>query len=492
MKGVGSVAGGNIFSVAGRRPNENLTLLNGVDYPGASNQSSTPGGASGLMLGVESVREYNMLTNDYGAEYGKKAGAQVNVVTQSGTNQLHGSIFEFLRNSALDARNFFEPTIGPFKRNNFGGAVGGPIRKDKTFIFGNYEGLRQRLAIPTITFSPDANARKGLIPCGTSGPACPSGTPTGTPTLVPNLDPRILPFLDLWPVPTVSLGGGVGQAFSNPTQAIRQDFGTIRVDQLFSGKDTLSGVYTIDDGVNVSPAQDPLFGTTYTIRTQIASLTETHIFSPQVINTFTAGFSRAFFHSINSNLDPALTTYAFVSGKPAGAISIGSQNVSTSGTLTAVGSANPDILFRRNLFTYTDGLQVIRGRHQISAGVWFQRSQSNDNDPSGSLGQATFTNLTTMLQGTVSAFKVAPSGTEMGWRAWLGAWYLQDSIQVRPNLTIRVGVRHEFSTKWSEVNGRAGQEVFVNGLLQTDPIVGRVFNTVNNSKWLIEPRINLA
>src|SRR5262249_13085382 len=203
-------------------------------------------------------------------------------------------------------------------------------------------------------------------------------------------------------------------------------------------------------------------------------------------------FSRAFFHSINSNLDPALNAYAFVSGKPAGAISIGSQNVSTSGTLTAVGSANPDILFRRNLFTYKDGLQVIRGKHQISAAVWSQRSQSNDNGPSGSLGQATFTNLTTMLQGTVSAFKVAPSGTEMGWRAWLGAWYLQDSIQVRPNLTIRMGVRHEFSTKWSEVNGRAGQEVFVNGLLQTDPIVGRGFNTVNNSKWLIEPRISLA
>lgn len=164
MKGAGNVLGGNIFSVAGRRPNENLTLLNGVDYPGAGNQSSTPGGASGLMLGVDSVREYNVVSNDYGAEYGKKAGAQVSVVTQSGTNQLHGSLFEFLRNSAFDARNFFEATIGPFKRNNFGAALGGPIRKDKTFIFGNFEGLEQRLAIPTTTFSPDANARRGLLP----------------------------------------------------------------------------------------------------------------------------------------------------------------------------------------------------------------------------------------------------------------------------------------------------------------------------------------
>ena len=493
MKGAGSVAGGNIFSVAGRRPNENLTLLNGVDYPGASNQSSTPGGASGLMLGVDAVREYNMLTNDYGAEYGKKAGAQVNVVTQSGTNQLHGSLFEFLRNSDLDARNFFEiPSIGPFKRNNFGGALGGPIKKNKTFIFGNYEGLRQRLAIPTVTFAPDANARLGLLPCGTGGPTCAAGTVTGTPTKVAGLDPRILPYLALWPVPTIEQGGGVGEAISDPSQAIHQDFGTVRLDQTFSGKDTLSGVYTIDDGINTNPAADPLFGTVTAIRTQILSLTQTHIFSPTVINTFTAGYSRAFFHSLNSTIGPGLDSLAFITGKSAGAISIGSQNVSTSTGLTAVGSANPDILFRRNLFTYTDGVQMIRGKHQLSFGAWLQRTQSNDNDPSGSLGQATFTSLTTMLQGTVSAFKVAPDGTELGWRAWLGAWYAQDSIQLRPNLTMRVGLRHEFSTDWNEVNGRAGQEVFIGGVIQTNPTVGSTFNTQNNSKWLLEPRVSLA
>jgi hypothetical protein len=189
---------------------------------------------------------------------------------------------------------------------------------------------------------------------------------------------------------------------------------------------------------------------------------------------------------------PGLDAYAFVAGAGAGAITIGSQNAGTSTGLTPVGSANPNIIFHRNLFTYKDDMQVIRGKHQISFGGWAQRSQSNNNDPSGSLGQATFTNLGTMLTGIVSAFKVAPSGTEDGWRAWLGAWYVQDSIQLRQNLTMRIGLRHEFSTNWSEVNKRAAHEVFVNGVIQTEPVVGSQFNTENNSKWLMEPRISIA
>ena len=131
-------AGGNFFSVAGRRPSENLTLLNGVEYTGASTVAITPGGVSGQLLGIDAVREYNVVSSAFSAEYGKRAGAQVTVVTQSGTNQLHGSAFEFLRNGKLDARNFFDKGPVPaFKRNQFGGALGGPIRKDHSFIFGN-------------------------------------------------------------------------------------------------------------------------------------------------------------------------------------------------------------------------------------------------------------------------------------------------------------------------------------------------------------------
>src|SRR6266542_5431562 len=148
--GVGTSASavGNMFSVSGHRPQENLFLLNGIEYTGASNINVTPGGASGQLLGVDAIREFSAVRDTYGAEYGKRAGAQVNIVTSSGTNQIHGSAYEFLRNSALDARNFFDRgQIPSFQRNVFGASLGGPIRKDKTFLFGNYEGFRQHLGL---------------------------------------------------------------------------------------------------------------------------------------------------------------------------------------------------------------------------------------------------------------------------------------------------------------------------------------------------------
>src|ERR1041385_2612018 len=123
---------GNTFSVAGRRPLENIVLLNGIEYTGSSQLSVTPGGVSGYLRGIEAFREFNVLSGTYSAEYGKRAGAQVMAVTQSGTNQFHGSVFEFLRNSALYARNFFDQgSVAPFRRNQFGASAGGPIKKDR-------------------------------------------------------------------------------------------------------------------------------------------------------------------------------------------------------------------------------------------------------------------------------------------------------------------------------------------------------------------------
>src|SRR4029077_10533214 len=158
------------FSVAGKRQETNRFLINGIDYVGgnATGQFITPSGSSGQLLGVEAVREYNVLQDTYGAEYGKRAGGQISIVTSAGTNQLHGDMFEYLRNSALDARNFLDQTIGapPFKRNQFGGALGGPIKKDKLFLFGNYEGFRQRLAVSNRAIVPDNFARLGELPTG--------------------------------------------------------------------------------------------------------------------------------------------------------------------------------------------------------------------------------------------------------------------------------------------------------------------------------------
>ena len=153
-----SNGGWTSFSVAGKRPETNRFLMNGVDYIGSNGAGSyiTPSGSSGQLLGVEAVREYNVVQHTYGAEFGKRAGAQVAVVSSSGTNQFHGDFFEYIRNSAFDARNFFETAKGPFKRNQFGGALGGPLKKDKAFLFGNYEGFRERWGVLNAAIVPDA------------------------------------------------------------------------------------------------------------------------------------------------------------------------------------------------------------------------------------------------------------------------------------------------------------------------------------------------
>src|SRR5580693_1966101 len=144
--GVSNSTSGNNFVVDGNRPQQNLFLLNGVEFTGAAENNMQPGGPSQQLLGVEAVQEFNVLRDSYGAEYGKRPGAQVIIVTRSGTNQLHGSAYEFLRNNALDAPNYFDQgSSPPFQRNQFGVSAGGPISHDNTFVFGNYEEFRQNL-----------------------------------------------------------------------------------------------------------------------------------------------------------------------------------------------------------------------------------------------------------------------------------------------------------------------------------------------------------
>jgi len=153
--GVSNSTTGNNFSVSGNRPQQNLFLLNGVEYTGAAENNMQPGGTSQQLLGVDAVREFNVLRDSYGAEYGKRPGGQVSIVTQSGTNQIHGSAYDFLRNNAFDAPNFFDQgSAPPFQRNQFGASLGGPIRTGKTFLFGNYEGLRQHLHQTSAAFVP--------------------------------------------------------------------------------------------------------------------------------------------------------------------------------------------------------------------------------------------------------------------------------------------------------------------------------------------------
>ncbi len=482
-----STSDGNTFSVAGRRPGDNIFLLNGIEYTGSSQLAVTPGGASGYLLGIDAVREFNVLTDTYGAEYGKRSGAQVTVVTQSGSNALHGTLFEFVRNSALDSPGLFDKgTVSPFSRNQFGGALGGPIKKDRAFLFGNYEGFRQNLSATSVSIVPDANARQGLLP---------NGSP------VPNLNRNMLQYMSFWPEPNgaalPAVAGQPGAALStnNPEQHVREDFGTLRSDFNLDPRDSLSVAYTIDNGDSLIPLADPVFGSVTRLQSQVANLDQTHVFSPQMLNSFRAGFSRAAFNLDAAEFAPIAPSLSFVAGAPPGGIVVGGGVTTTgSGTITSAGPNNAAGSWnRRNLFTFMDNFSINRGRHQLSLGVWFQRVQDNEDTASRQTGQATFASLTTFLQGTVSSFQVVPSHTELGWRSLFGAWYIQDTVKLLPNLTFEAGLRHEFTTGWNEVAGRAANYVTdSSGVLVTNPRIGDSVYTENNAKWLLSPRVALA
>ncbi len=485
-----STSDGNTFSVDGRRTYENLFLLNGIEYTGSSQLGITPGGVSGELLGIDAIREFNVLTDTYGAEYGKRAGAQVSAITQSGTNQLHGTLYEFLRNSDLDARNFFDQAfVPPFRRNQFGGALGGPLKKNKWFLFGNYEGFRQVLAESSVSVVPDNEARLGMLP-NASGVYVP----------VAKLNPAMLQYMQLWPAVngaelTVNgLPSGTALSYNNPRQTVHEDFGTLRSDYILSDRDTLSAAYTIDNGHSTIPQSDPLFGAYEPLRSQVASVEETHVISPEILNTFRAGFSRAAFafDPVDFVSFPASTNFVTGLG-PGGIVVGGGVTTSAGGSITSAGPNNASNVWnRRNLFTYTDGVQIIKGRQQITAGVWFQRIQDNEDTASRQLGQASFASLTTFLQGTVTSFQVVPDANELGWRSFFGAAYVEDAIKLRPNLTFQVGLRYEFTNGWNEESGRASNYISSNGILETNPIVGSSAFTQNNATHLIGPRVGLA
>ncbi len=492
--GVSNSTVGNNFAVSGNRPQQNLFLLNGVEFTGAAENNMQPGGTSQQLLGVDAVREFNVLRDSYSAEYGKRPGAQVLIVTQSGTNQLHGSLYEFLRNNDFDARNFFDGNSTPgFERNQFGAALGGPIRKDKTFLFGNFEGFNQHLHQTGVDLVPDANARKGYLPCKLISPA-PAVCPDSGLAFV-----GVSPLISLWPAPSSGAPdfGGISEAFNHPLQTIRDDFGTVRLDHIFSPKDFMNTVYTIDDSADFTPTSTNLYSTDVeSLREQVASLEETHIFSPTLLNTARVGYSRAgyYFTGEPTPGTPAASLPGFLQGDPIGAVVVGGSAASNpTAQISLAGSNNGSNLpVARNLFTYEDRISLTRGRHQFNFGAWFQRLRSNETLALSQYGQATFTSLDTFLLGTIGTLLYDPAPTEMNWRSWMGAWYAEDVMRLSPKLTLSLGFRDEFTSGWNEAHGRAATYTFTDGVISAQPKIGNSAFTANNAKFLLQPRAGLA
>jgi Carboxypeptidase regulatory-like domain len=473
--GVSNSTTGNNFSVSGNRPQQNLFLLNGVEYTGAAENNMQPGGTSQQLLGVDAVREFNVQRDSYSAELGKHPGGQVIIATQSGSNQWHGSVYEFLRNNALDAPNFFDQgSAPPFQRNQFGVSVGGPIQTDKTFVFANYEGFRQNLHQTSAAFVPDAASRAAAVP-------------------------SVQPLLDLWPAPPAGAPefNGIAEVFSSPLQTIREDFGTVRVDHIFSRKDSLAAIYTIDDGQDdTATIADPYSSDFMTLREQVLSLEETHIFSPTLLNTARFGYSRAGYSFTGAPTPgtPAANVPGFLTGLQVGAVVVGGSAASNPVAQVGLAGSNngSNLTIARNLYTFEDRATLTRSRHQLSFGVWLQPFQSNETLALSQYGQATFTSLATFLSGAVATFLYDPAPTQMNWRSVFGAWYAEDVIRLKPKLTLSLGFRDEFSTGWNEAHNRAANYTFTNGVISTDPRIGGSAFTENNATFLAQPRIGVA
>jgi len=460
---------GNQLSDAGHRANENTYRVNGITINDYSN--GAPGGATGLNLGVDGIQEFSVLTSDYTAEYGRTSGAVINAITKSGTNELHGTAFFFDRDKIFDAKNFFDPAgpIPPFRRVQFGGSGGTAIVKDRTFVFGSYEGVRQNQPLAKTVHVPTQEARNGML----CTPAPPPGTnPCASLTSI-KVDAKVSPYLALWPCPA----GSACQSATNSDIAdlnvslpgiSNENYAAGRVDQKISVNDNLSGSYFFDSGPLTQP--DPLLNAIHSVfsRRQMASVEETHIFSPRLVNTVRLGLSRVrgdINLPVSGDTVATNTTLAVAPG------AVAPPQIGATGLTTAIGLGGLNrFLHRWNSGQANDDAFWTRGTHTIKIGFAFERMQYNvleQLSPNGRLNN--YTSASTAPCNTVNnrglcAFltntpirlnALAPGHSfEVAIRESLFAGYVQDDWRLRPNLTVNLGVRYEITTLPKDANNR--------------------------------------
>src|SRR5438034_202842 len=488
----------NMFSLAGKRPETNRYTINGVDWVGgsATGQFITPNGASRQLLGVEAVREFNVLTDTYSAEYGKRAGGQITIVTSSGTNQLHGSIFEYMRNNVLDARNFFDQTNGapPFIRHQFGGALGGPIKKDKMFLFGTYEEFRHVLSRSSASIVPGTFARQGLLWPGNS-----LDLPAGTP--VPGLKPGMLKYAKyFWPEPTApDRSDGSAISYSNPKETLPERFGLTRFDHIISGQDSFSANLSMDYGSRSVPwggggGGDPNFVSLSELHAQTLSLKETHVFSPNLVNVATLGYAGTWGTLVNQPAIPMPADIVFLEGGNPGTLVIGGGIGAAAPSAIAGAPGNNPSRGIRHYFTYSDDVRFIKGKHSWSMGGRYQKSQQGQSGVAlSSAGNVAYRDILGFLRDQPSNAIVTRNPSTLGFRTTEGAWYVQDDMKLRSNFTLRLGLRHEMTNGFGEVAGRCANYRYDPGfVIQTNPIIAKSCMDENHAKLLLQPRVGLA
>jgi hypothetical protein len=469
------------LSVSGGRPQQNNYLLDGISINDYTNQA--PGSILGGNLGVDAVSEFLVLTSNQGAEYGRTSGGVISAITRSGTNGFHGSAYEFLRNSALDARNYFDgPKIAPFRRNQFGASAGGPIQKDKTFIFADYEGLRQSLGLSIVDNVPSLAARSGQL---STGPV--------------TVDPLVSPYLAFYPLPNGLVSGDTGIYSFSGSAITTENYFTTRVDHKFSNNDSVAGSYMYD---NSPSSQNDEFNNklifTKTKR-QLVSLEENHLFRSSLMNSFRLGYHREYAAAPSGSkaINPlaADTGLGYVPGDTVGFIGVPGLTFFTGGLSTQTPAE-----YNWNSWQAYDNVFLTKGKHSLKLGGNVERIIDNQSTPSQPGGDFEFSSLADFLTNNRPPTPNTPPDlltliadapgivSRRRMRETVFGAYLQDDMHVRSNLTLNLGLRYEMATVPSETHGKLAS------LQQlTDPaVIVRSPLFANPTLRNFEPRIGFA
>jgi hypothetical protein len=445
---VDSEGGTGAFVVNGQRSSSNNFLVDGTDanHPILQLNATGPSGTSAAFASVEAIQEFRVQTHTYTAEFGRFSGAVVNVVTRSGSNEFHGSLFEFFRNDVLDANNFFlnaaDQERPPLRSNQFGGTFSGPIIKDHTFVFGLYEGLRQRLSSVANGTVPSLYARRmadpGIRPV-MDQIVLPTGPPLAPPS--PNNPLSLLaPFTG-----------------STPSSITENDV-TFRVDHHFRDADQFFGRYSLGNGArrfaSSAAALPPNIVEDTDIRLQSLTLSHTHLFSATIINDFRFGFSRI----NNSQINRVLPLFGAIPAQREDGIPTLPLVIVSDETLNnnIVGGTVGPAGDMYNTFHYIDTLSLLKSRHAVKVGADIRRVQYNRfsfRDNGGDTGVLVFPSTEAFVLNAPQAFVNQVGHRHRGLRFSNFSFYGQDEFHVKPPLTLNVGLRYELNTVLSEVNG---------------------------------------
>jgi hypothetical protein len=461
---------GTQLMIAGNRPQQNNYRLDGVtlnDYSG-----SGPGSVLGGALGVDAIQEFSVVTGNADAQYGRQSGGVINAVTRSGNNSLHGSVYEFLRNSALDTRNYFDGnSVPPFKRNQFGASLGGPIYKNRTFFFFDYEGLRQGLSTTTIDTVPSAAARSGNLTAGKV-----------------TVDPKVVPYLALFPLPNGATIGDFGSYSFVGKSVTNEDLYTGRIDHTFSDRDSINGTVLSDDSSNSQPDTYNFTLLGMVVNRKLVAAQESHIFGPSLANFARIGYSRTVSLAPDTAgaINPAAndTSLGFAPGSTVGEMRISGITIFPGGV-----GAEGTYQYHYNSYQVYDDLFWTHGAHSIKFGGAFERDQSNEFG-STTTGSFVFGNLKNFLTNAPTSFSSAVPGAAIPiyLRQSVGGAYAQDDWHLRQNLTVNLGLRYELASVPTEINNHL---TTLPSLTAPQPKIGSPYYN-NPTKLDFSPRVGVS